>query len=162
MPISPYVQELREHLGHRLLLLPGVAAIVRDPSGHILLHCRADSRRWALPAGAIDPGESPAEAVVREVREETGLRVRPERIAAVFGGKSWSHTYPNGDRVEPTTIVFDCSIVGGELSTDAEETAGLRFFPPDEVIGTGIGYPPELFAAPGERALFTPPGGDGG
>jgi len=105
MGISPYVRDIRESIGTRLLLMPAVAAIVRDGEGRILLQRRSDDGRWNLPAGAIDPGESPDEAVVREVREETGLEVRPVRVAGVFGGADgFRHRYGNGDEVEFTAI----------------------------------------------------------
>src|SRR3954467_948760 len=115
MPISAYLRDLRAVLGARLLLLPGVAAIVRDAEERVLFIRRADNGRWGLPAGAIDPGETPAEAVAREVREETGLVVRATRIAGVFGGAGFRVHYENGDEAEYTVVVFDCEVVGGAL-----------------------------------------------
>ncbi|MFS0838852.1 NUDIX domain-containing protein [Paenibacillus sp. 1P03SA] len=49
--------------------------IVRNDSGEVLLQNKGNGEKWSLPAGAIEPGEAPAEAIVREVREETGLYV---------------------------------------------------------------------------------------
>lgn len=74
MPISPYIRGLRAHVGSQLLLLPGVAALVRNEEGSLLLIRRSDDGRWGLPAGVVDPGETPADAVRREVLEETGFR----------------------------------------------------------------------------------------
>ncbi|MGW5878495.1 (deoxy)nucleoside triphosphate pyrophosphohydrolase [Nocardiopsis terrae] len=59
------------------------AAIIRD--GHVLAAQRAEPRalrgRWEFPGGKTEPGESPAEALVRECREELGVTVRPlERV----------------------------------------------------------------------------------
>src|SRR5918992_2814738 len=128
MPISTYLRELRAVVGPRLLLLPGVAALVRDEAGRVLLMRRADDGRWGLPAGAIDPGESPAEAIAREVREETGLVVRPTRVAGVFGGAGFRHRYPNGDEAEWTVTVFECEVVGGVLAPQDGEALELRYF----------------------------------
>src|SRR4051794_41874846 len=101
---------------------PAVAALVRDGEGRILLQRRSDNGRWNLPAGAVDPGESPADAVVREVREETGLAVRPVRVAGVFGGRDGlRHRYPNGDEGEFTAIVFECEAGGGALQAGGGE-----------------------------------------
>ncbi|HEX2188361.1 MAG TPA: NUDIX domain-containing protein [Longimicrobiaceae bacterium] len=155
MPISPHVRALRAAVGTRLLLLPGVAAVVRDAHGAVLVHRRSDDGRWSLPAGAVEPGESPAQAVVREVREETGLVTVPERVLGVFGGEGFRHTYPNGDEVEYTVVVFACRVVGGELAALDGEALELRWFPPEAMPPLGLRYPPELFLhdAP-RRTLF--------
>lgn len=54
---------------------PGVAAVVLDAARRVLLARRADNGLWGLPSGHVEPGETVAEAVAREVREETGLDV---------------------------------------------------------------------------------------
>lgn len=142
MGMSPYVREMRGLVGTRLILLPAVAALIRDGEGRILLQRRADDGRWNLPAGAVDPGESPDEAVVREVREETGLEVRPVRVAGVFGGAGgFRHRYPNGDEVEFTAIVFECAVAGGSLDDGDEETAELAWFALDGRPPLSIEYP---------------------
>ncbi|NJO55472.1 MAG: NUDIX domain-containing protein, partial [Rhodospirillales bacterium] len=94
---------MRAHIGTDLLLLPSVAAILRDSAGHILFHQRTDDDRWSLPAGAIACGEDPWTALVREVYEETGYAVHDGFVRGVFGGKhGFRHIYPNGDQVEYT------------------------------------------------------------
>ena len=55
-----------------------MGAIIKDESGRLLLIQRGhepEAGRWSLPGGRIEPGESDEQAVVREIREETGLRV---------------------------------------------------------------------------------------
>ena len=64
-------------------MLPSACAVVVDDGGRVLLGCRADTGKWSLPAGAIDPGEQPADAAVREVYEETRLHIAVERLAGV-------------------------------------------------------------------------------
>ena len=152
MPISPYLRELRAVVGPRLLLLPGFAALVRDESVRVLFMHRADDGRWGLPAGAIDPGESPAEAIVREVREESGLIVRPTRVAGVFGGVGFRHRYPNGDEAEWTVTVFECEVVGGELVPQDGEALELRYFVPEEAPALQLPYPRTLFDRPSKYA----------
>ena len=153
MGMSPYVRELRGVIGTRLLLLPAVAALVRDEEGRILLQRRSDDGCWNLPAGAVDPGESPADAVVREVREETGLEVRPVRVAGVFGGRGDGlHVrYANGDEVEFTVVLFACRVLGGELGGLDGETLELRWFAPAERPRFHFDYPDALFEPGGPR-----------
>jgi 8-oxo-dGTP pyrophosphatase MutT (NUDIX family) len=155
MAISEYLRDLRAIVGSRLLLLPGVAAIVRDADNRVLFMRRSDNGEWSLPAGAIDPGETPAEAVVREVREETGLEVKPARIAGVFGGKGFRVRYENGDEAEYTVIVFDCETVGGRLAAADGEALELRYFAPDEAPELQVAYPRILLQPP--RSAAEPP-----
>jgi len=154
MPISDYLKNLRGKIGGELLLLPSVAAIIRDGQGRILLQGKAEDV-WSLPAGAIEPGETPAQAVIREVWEETGLIVRPVSIAGVFSGANgFRFTYSNGDAVEYTVILFECEKIGGELGGRDEETLRLKYFTPDEMPQLPIKYPRRLFSEPTKNAYF--------
>jgi len=148
MPISDYLRDLRAIVGQRLLLLPGVAAIVRDAEGRVLFLRRADDGRWGLPAGFVEPGETPAEAVAREVHEETGLIVRPVQVAGVFGGGRFRHRYANGDEVEFTVIVFDCEALGGDLAPLDGEALELRYFARDDAPELPLAYPRDLLDRP--------------
>jgi 8-oxo-dGTP pyrophosphatase MutT (NUDIX family) len=152
--MSPYLERLRGAFGKDLLIVPGAAAIVRDAHGRVLVLKRSDDGQWDLPAGATDPGETPAETVQREVREESGLEVRATRIAGVFGGRAFRHTYPDGSRVEGLVTVFECERVGGELRHDDGEATAARFFAPDEMPRLIYPYPDALFTDSRERALF--------
>ncbi|WP_238996652.1 NUDIX domain-containing protein [Paenibacillus pinistramenti] len=93
--------------------MPAVVGIIRNENKEILFGRKHGEENWGLIAGAIEPGETPAEAVIREVFEETGLHVNPESIIGVYGGKDQRHIYPNGHQVEYLTIVFKCTINGG-------------------------------------------------
>lgn len=145
MPISDYLRGLRARVGTDLLLVPGVSALIRDGSGRVLLQRRADDGQWGLPAGAIDPGETPAMAVRREVWEETGLRVEPVVVRGVFGGEGFRFTYPNGDVSEYTVVMFECRVLGGQLSCLDGESLELRWFAPAEMPMLKAPYPPEVF-----------------
>ena len=151
MGISPFYAAIRERVGHSLLLIPGVAAIARDRSGRVLLQQLHDGS-WSLPAGAIEPGEAPSDAIVREVFEETGLHVRPRRIAG--GGSSCRVRYANGDEVEYVVTVFDCEIIGGSPIDSNEETKRLQYFRKDEMPVLAFGYPEETFDESRSLAYF--------
>jgi mutator protein MutT len=145
MPISPYLKNLRQHIGHDLIMTPGTDAIVRNEQGDVLLQRRSDNGQWGLPGGVTDPNESPAQAVVREVYEETGLIVRPVRCVALI--KLDMH-YPNNDHLQPTVAVFECEIVSGELKNLDGESLELRFFAPEELPDSEMlePYPKQIFA----------------
>ena len=154
MPISQYLKNLREKIGNEILQVPSVAAVIRDESGNILLVKAVNSAFWGLPAGAIDLGETPAEAVTREVFEETGLNISPQKIIGVFGGEKFRHTYPNGDRVEYLTVVFECKITGGNLENKDGEIFELEFFAVEEMPELAIPYPTHIFAESGSKTYF--------
>jgi 8-oxo-dGTP pyrophosphatase MutT (NUDIX family) len=152
MGMSPFYKSIRERIGTSLLLVPGVAAIIRDQLGRVLVQQQHDDS-WSLPAGAIEPGESPQAAVVREVFEETGLRVQPRRVAAVVGGSSCRVRYENGDEVEYVVTVLDCEIVGGSLIESNEETKQLAYFHVKDMPALAFSYPREIFIE-GEAAAY--------
>src|SRR5262249_30102470 len=99
MPISEYLRNLRSKVGPTLLLVPSVTGLVFDDDGRVLLVRHSNGGVWVAPGGAIDPGETPQDALVREVWEETGLRVMPKRMCGVFGGPEFHVQYANGDEV---------------------------------------------------------------
>lgn len=157
MPISAYLRGLREKIGHELVLNPGVAALIHDSEGRVLLQRRSDDGSWSLPAGAVDPGESPAQALVREVWEETGLNVVPLKLAGVFGGPGFLHVYPNGDQVDVFSVVFLCRVVGGALEARDGESLELCYLAPAEIPASGLlqRYPEALFSfSEHDAALF--------
>ena len=157
MPISPYIKKLREKIGHATLLLPSVSAIIIDGEGRVLLHRSSDDGHWYTIGGAIDPGEQPADAVVREVREETGLVVIPQKIISVQ--TSPVVTYPNGDQAIYVATTFLCRVVGGKLEIGDDESLELRYFSigelpdlrPDQLLRV------EVALRDGADAYFEPP-----
>jgi len=154
MGMSSYMKNLRAHLGAELVMMPSVAAIVRNQAGQILFLVRADNGLWDLPAGAIDPGETPAQAVVREVHEETGLIVEPTAVLGVFGGPSFRLVYGGGDVVEYTVIVFECRVTGGELGGLDGEATELRFIDAGKRPPLTAEFPDALFAPPGNQPVL--------
>ncbi|MBO1580738.1 NUDIX domain-containing protein [Bacillus sp. XF8] len=144
MAISTYYKQIREKLGSDLIFMPSVAAIIKNDLGEILFQYPGDEY-WSLPAGAIELGETPEEAVVREVWEETGLQVKVKEIIGIFGGRGFRHTYSNGDQVEYIVVVFECEVVGGELVAIDGESLKLQYFSSHERPKLALSYPEELF-----------------
>jgi 8-oxo-dGTP pyrophosphatase MutT (NUDIX family) len=116
-----------------MMIRPGVTAVILTPEG-LLLQRRSDNGLWGLPGGSVEPGESVTEAVVREVREETGLDVRPTRLVGVYSAPELGQvtTYPDGNVIHYISSSFDCVVLGGTLTLN-EESLELRYFDPEDL-----------------------------
>ncbi|HHP0449163.1 TPA: NUDIX domain-containing protein [Vibrio harveyi] len=146
MSASHYLKELRSKVGNQVLMIPGVAAVILNQNNQLLLQKKSDGS-WSLPAGMIEPGESPSQAVIREVREETGLAVEVERVLGVFGGEGFGFAYPNGDQVEYSVIMFKCQQTGQFAEDLDEETIELAWFSKSDMPTLALPYSLEcLFA----------------
>ena len=151
---SDYINALRAKIGTQLLLLPSVAAVIHDKSGRLLLQQKASGEGWSLPAGGIEPGETPEMAVEREVLEETGLTVTSTKLLKVFAGRDFRYTYPNGDQVEYTVALFRCWTEGVPSSRHARETYRLKFTRQSEMPNLALPYPMDvLFSGTEFRSL---------
>ncbi|MBE7103692.1 NUDIX domain-containing protein [Bacillus cereus] len=144
MPMSLYYKRLRKKVGSELIFMPSVAAIIKNEQGEILFQYPG-GEYWSLPAGAIEPGERPEDAIVREVWEETRLKVEVKKEKGVFGGEEFRHTYSNGDQVEHIVVVFECEVVGGELKAIDGESLKLQYFPLFERPPLALPYPERIF-----------------
>lgn len=134
MGIAPHIARLREFVGHELLLLPSAAVVLSDEEGRLLLAWQADgSHGWSTVGGAVDPGESPAEAAIREAREEIGVEVRLERLLDVLGGPDYEVTYPNGDRVTYVCAVYEAVVIDGNPAPADGELSKVDWFTRDEL-----------------------------
>jgi 8-oxo-dGTP pyrophosphatase MutT (NUDIX family) len=158
MGMSDYVKQLREKVGHELLFWPSVACLIRDEDERILFVRHVDGH-WTFPAGAMDPGERPAEAAAREVREEAGIVVEPTRIVGVYGGgQAFQGVYSNGDEVAWITVLFEARILSGTPAPSDDETAEVRWATPDEAFALQLSSASRLML---ERVLdgvpFDPP-----
>ena len=101
-------------------------AVIRD--GKILLIQERADGNWAMPGGWADLGNSPASVAEREVWEESGFRVKAEKVVAVI----------DANRLEPMEfyhaykIIFLCQLLDGEPRTNYE-TLAVDFFDPDHL-----------------------------
>lgn len=113
-------------------LVPAVSAVVPDPDGRILLHLRADNELWSIPGGAIELGESVADAVAREVEEETGFLVEPDEIVGVYSDPRNVVAYDDDEVRQRFSICVACRLVGGAVDPD-EESLAVRWTAPGEL-----------------------------
>ena len=94
----------------------GATAVIPDGEGRVLLDRRADDGRWGLPGGWLGSNEAPAEGVVREVAEETGLTVEVVRLGSVEFRAASLPAAPHGQ----VGLVYVCRVLGGGLRTSHE------------------------------------------
>jgi ADP-ribose pyrophosphatase YjhB (NUDIX family) len=113
-------------------LVPAASAIVTDHDGGILLHRRSDNQLWSIPGGTMEIGETIRDTVIREVKEETGLDVEPERLVGIYSNPNHVIAYPNGEVRQQFSVCFACRLLGGRLAT-SDESLEVGFFTPAQI-----------------------------
>ncbi len=117
-------------VGRALGVRASVSAVIFDRRGRLLLQQRSDGGQWGLPGGSVEIGESVHDAVIREVREETGLHVTVRRLVGVYSDPALQVVrYPDGNVWHYVSVCFECAVRGGELTT-CDETLALRYVSP--------------------------------
>lgn len=96
----------------------GADAAIFDADDRLLVELRSDDGCWGLISGWVEPGESPAETVVREAREETGLEIVVRDLIGVIPRPASAEYGPHA----MVGVVFLCDVVGGEPVLSHEVT----------------------------------------
>jgi ADP-ribose pyrophosphatase YjhB (NUDIX family) len=110
----------------RMSPVVGGAAAVIDAEGTILLMRRADNHLWAMPGGQMEVGETPAEAVVRETYEETGIQCIPKALVGVYDSRIWDKGVPH--HVYKFTFLCEPLSEQNHGDFDRHETLETRWF----------------------------------
>lgn len=140
-----YIKWIRSKVGHEKIILVFAGGCIFNEKGEVLLQRRTDSNKWGFPGGAIELGETPQMAAIREVKEETGLDVEVGELIGVYTDLDME--YPNGDKAQSICIAFELKMISGNLSCDGQESLELKFFPIDDA--------PDLFCKQHEELLQT-------
>ncbi|WP_083936294.1 NUDIX hydrolase [Nocardiopsis ganjiahuensis] len=97
--------------------------VVRPADGRVLVIKRSDDGRWVPPGGVLELGETPEECAVREVREETGVEVKPLRLTGVYKNM----------KLGVVSLAFFCEPVGGQAQASSEAMA-VAWMTPSEAL----------------------------
>ena len=109
-------------------IVPSVTAIVTNDVGELLLVHKTDNNLWALPGGGMDPGESIAQAAVRETKEETGMDIEVAGIVGLYTNPQHVIAYDDGEVRQQFSVCFTTRLLGGQISTSSE-TSEVEFVP---------------------------------
>ena len=116
-------------------MVPSVNVVVVNDAGDVLMIRRSDNGNWAVPGGAIDLGESMAQAAVRETREETGIECRVTGLVGIYTDPRHVILYTsNGEARQEFSIVLTAVPVGGQ-PTPSDESSDVRWVPRDDLAG---------------------------
>jgi ADP-ribose pyrophosphatase YjhB (NUDIX family) len=114
-------------------LVPSVNVVVVNDAGEILMIRRTDNDNWAVPGGAIDLGESVAQAGVRETREESGIECEITGITGIYSDPKHVILYTsNGEVRQEFSIVLTARPLSGQ-PTPSSESSEVRWVPASEV-----------------------------
>jgi ADP-ribose pyrophosphatase YjhB (NUDIX family) len=114
-------------------MVPSVNVVLENEAGDVLLIERSDNGNWALPGGAIDLGESMAQAGVRETKEETGVDCEIVDVIGIFTDPKHIVYYTsNGEARQEFSILLRGRATGGQPTTSTESTQ-VHWIPKDQV-----------------------------
>lgn len=126
-----YLWNLRQKVGHDLVLAPGASVLVMDDEERVLLTRRLDNNIWCMPGGAAEVGSSFATTAITELREETGLVAREEDLiafACISRPDIHILTYPSGDSTHAFAMWFLLRHWTGTLTRSLDEVTEVKFF----------------------------------
>jgi ADP-ribose pyrophosphatase YjhB (NUDIX family) len=122
-----YLGRVRASVGDSdTILFVGARGVILDDQRRLLLIQRSDNHRWAIPAGAMELGESMRDCAVREVWEETGLRATSLTPFAFYSAYQYTNEY--GHTYQQILMSFRIDSWEGELQRQTEESVDAGFF----------------------------------
>jgi 8-oxo-dGTP pyrophosphatase MutT (NUDIX family) len=114
-------------------IVPSANVAVTNDVGEVLLIRRSDNDNWALPGGAVDLGESLAQAGVRETLEESGIECEITGVSGIYTDPRHVLLYTsNGEVRQEFSIVLTALATGGQPAVSTE-TSEVRWVPQAEL-----------------------------
>jgi ADP-ribose pyrophosphatase YjhB (NUDIX family) len=127
--VKNYVQKIRRKLGHHSFIHPVARIIIENEKNQILIIERTDIGKIGIPAGSLEEGETIGECILREVAEETGLKLKHIEVIGISSNPdNESVVYPNGDKIQYFTIEFYSNTWEEEIMVqDTAEVKSAKF-----------------------------------
>ncbi|MEV7778829.1 NUDIX domain-containing protein [Kitasatospora sp. NPDC088351] len=113
-------------------IVPAVTAFVLNDRDEVLLERRTDNGRWAMPGGVQEIGESISAAAVREVAEETGVRVQVVGMVGIYSNPGHVIAFADGEVRQEFSITLRAEPLGGTLRASSESFE-VRWTPRSEL-----------------------------
>ncbi|GAA4943637.1 NUDIX domain-containing protein [Actinoplanes utahensis] len=127
-----YLGKVRASIGDTdTIFFVGARTVVLDERGRLLLIQRSDNHRWAIPAGAMELGESMEQCAVRELWEETGLRATSLTPYAFYTNYTYTNEYQH--TYQQVLMSFVVHSWEGELLRQTDESVDAGFFALDKL-----------------------------
>jgi len=124
---TPFIQLFKGEQGYATPKVDVRAAVFQNDQ--VLLVREREDGGWTLPGGWADVGEPPSQAAIREVKEESGYRVAPRKLIALYDRNR--HRHPPIP-FHAYKIFLLCDLIGGEASPSSE-TDGVGFYAEDHL-----------------------------
>ena len=128
-----YITNLRNKVGHDPLILTGATLLALNENNELLMMKRTDNHCWGVPGGMMEPGETLEETLLRETKEEIGIKLSDYHLYGIFSGPELYYQYPNGDEVFNISIVYLCTNFNEKILLNEEEHSEYAFFPLDRI-----------------------------
>ena len=128
-----YIMNLREKVGHDPLIGVGATTLVFNNKNELLLNLRNDTNNWGIPGGSKELNETLEECAIRELKEETNIKVIDLELITVLSGIEYYFKYPNDDELDCVIALYKVSNYEGELYINDGESKELKFFPLDNL-----------------------------
>ncbi|MBR2261768.1 MAG: NUDIX domain-containing protein [Paludibacteraceae bacterium] len=113
---------------------PAAAVAILNSKRELLMLHRKDNKKWTMPGGTLEFGESMTECALREVKEESGLDVIIKDIIGTYTDPNIRVAYSDGEVRQEFTIVYYGEALNYDVSLD-DESNQFQWVPLDEVIG---------------------------
>ncbi len=127
-----YIKMIRSKVGHTPIILNAACGIVLNEKNQVLLNLRTDTHNWSTPGGYLEYGETFVQALIREMKEDSGIDVSIIKPFKIFD--QGFTKYPNGDECQVITLPYLVTPRGGNVNeADSNETVRLEYFDLDNL-----------------------------